>query len=188
MRQYKCLNNVEWSKGSYKLTSLRDEDKYQILKWRNEQIDILRQKTLLTKDDQETYFKNVVGELFLKDKPGQILFSFFYENIFIGYGGLVHIDWESKNAEISFLIDTKRDNETELFIYDFKNYLQLLIDIGFNELKFIKLHTTVYDIPQRATYINTIKEIGFVEEAKLQKHILINGQLTNVFIYSYFKN
>lgn len=187
MRQYQCLNSCEWKRGNYNLTSLRDEDKYLIMNWRNEQIDILRQKEILTKTVQEQYFNNVVDQLFLVEHPRQILFSFFYKNIFIGYGGFVHIDWESMNSEISFLIYTTRNRDEGVFVSDFKNYLSLLTDIAFKELNFIKLYTTVYDIPERKLYITVVKEFGFEQEAKLEKHILINSQLRDQFIYSYFK-
>ena len=47
------------------------------------------------------------SKLFETDQPYQILFSFLKNNEFIGYGGLVHINWEEKKAEISFLLNTK---------------------------------------------------------------------------------
>jgi hypothetical protein len=46
-------------------------------------------------------------KLFQLQKPNQILFSFLEENKCIGYGGLVHINWNDINGEISFIIDTK---------------------------------------------------------------------------------
>ena len=52
MRQYKCLHINQFTEGNYTLVPIRDEDKYDILKWRNEQIDILRQQTPLTKEHQ----------------------------------------------------------------------------------------------------------------------------------------
>jgi hypothetical protein len=103
MRNYRCLTQQEFAKGELKLVPIRDEDKYSIMKWRNEQIAILRQKSPLTKENQEKYFKEVVEKLFETDQPSQLLFSFLEKGNLIGYGGLVHIDWENKNAEISFL-------------------------------------------------------------------------------------
>ena len=44
MRSYKCLSKSEYSFEQYKLVTIRDEDKYLILQWRNEQIINLRQK------------------------------------------------------------------------------------------------------------------------------------------------
>ncbi|MBK8827806.1 MAG: GNAT family N-acetyltransferase, partial [Saprospiraceae bacterium] len=80
------------------------------MKWRNEQMYHLRQSKLLTVDDQERYFTNVVAHLFDKEQPDQILFSYIEGDVCIGYGGLVHINWIDKNAELSFIMDTKLES------------------------------------------------------------------------------
>ena len=69
----------------------------------------LRQTKKLTKKDQDLYFKDTIYKQFSQDKPEQILFSFLENDICIGYGGLVHINWKNKTAEISFLIDTNKE-------------------------------------------------------------------------------
>jgi len=130
MRTYKCLNNNHFAKGKYALVTIRDEDRYAILNWRNTQIDILRQQAPLTKDQQDHYFKTTVASLFEEEKPKQILFSFLLNDKLIGYGGLVHIDWENKTAEISFLTETERNHDQETFISDWVNYLSILKTIA----------------------------------------------------------
>ena len=85
---------------------IRHEDRYDIMKWRNEQIEILRQQDVLTKEEQDTYFNEIVASLFEQKNPKQLLFSLFFRDELVAYGGLVHIDWHSLNAEISFLIDS----------------------------------------------------------------------------------
>ncbi|OFY63628.1 MAG: hypothetical protein A3H98_01030 [Bacteroidetes bacterium RIFCSPLOWO2_02_FULL_36_8] len=185
-KTYKCLSQQEFMHGKYKLIAIRNEDKYAIMKWRNEQIDILRQKELLTKEKQNFYFRNVVDKLFDQEKPDQLLFSFLENDRLIGYGGLVHIDWESRNAEISFLTATERNADDKLFSKDFSNYLHIILSISFYYLKFIKVHTTFYEISQRHLYKSIVKEFNFIREAKLKNHILINGKITNVLIYSCF--
>ena len=77
------------------------------MNWRNEQIDYLRQTNHLTKQDQDNYFNKIIFKQFNHQKPSQILFSFYNKNKLIGYGGLVHINWAHKNAEISFLLKTE---------------------------------------------------------------------------------
>ena len=72
--------------------NMNTESKF--LKWRNEQIIHLRQKKLLTKSDQDNYFNNVLRKTFDEMLPNQILFSFYHKDKFVGYGGLVHIDWK----------------------------------------------------------------------------------------------
>lgn len=183
-RIYKCLQQQEFTDGNYKLVPLRDEDKYAIMKWRNEQIGILRQKELLTKEKQELYFSNVVDKLFVLEKPNQLLFSFFENDIFIGYGGLVHIDWESKNGEISFLTATERNSEPSQFANDWQCYLKLLKKIASLHLNFVKIYTYAYDI--RPNLFPVLIESDFVEEARLKEHVFINNKWFDVLIHSCF--
>jgi RimJ/RimL family protein N-acetyltransferase len=185
-RTYKCLPQTEFTYKENKLLAIRDEDKDLIMKWRNEQINILRQKDLLTAEKQNEYFKNVVEKLFEQEAPNQLLFSFFENNKLIGYGGLVHIDWESRNAEISFMVATERNKNEEVFSGDFLAFLNIIFYIAFDYLQFIKLHTTFYDTVYRIFYKKVIEEFGFIKEGKLKDHILINGQIEDVCIYSFF--
>ena len=76
-RTYKCLPQTEFTYKESKLLAIRDQDKDLIMKWRNEQINILRQKDPLTNEKQKEYFKNVVEKLFEQETPNQLLFSFF---------------------------------------------------------------------------------------------------------------
>ena len=103
---YKALNKQVYKSGDYTITPLRFEDRLDIMKWRNEQIYHLRQNKPLTEIDQDNYFKNVIQTLFSQNLPDQVLFSFLKNDVCIGYGGLVHINWTDKNAEISFIMDT----------------------------------------------------------------------------------
>ena len=107
MKAYKPLLRKTVIYKNFKLIPIRYEDRYLIMKWRNEQIYHLRQNDPLTVKVQDEYFDNVISELFKQDKPKQILFSLLKDNKCIGYGGLVHINWVDKNAEISFIMDTK---------------------------------------------------------------------------------
>src|SRR5688500_1316960 len=99
-RNYKCLLQSEFSDDEYKLVAIRDDDRYEIMKCRNEQINVLRQKEPLITEMQENYFRPTVNRLFLEETPPQLLFSLLHNEDLIGYGGLVHIDWESRNGEI----------------------------------------------------------------------------------------
>ncbi|MBX2931835.1 MAG: GNAT family N-acetyltransferase [Chitinophagaceae bacterium] len=186
MRKYLCLQKNEFQFKSYKLVPIRDEDKYVIMQWRNEQIDILRQKQLLTKEHQENYFSTVVTNLFKQEKPQQILFSFLENDTLIAYGGLVHIDWESKNAEISFLLSTELNNQINIFKHKWDIYLKMLTGIAFNELEFHKIYTYAYDI--RDYYFEVMYKQNFFKEAHLKEHILINNRLVDILILSKMNN
>src|SRR5687767_2986917 len=131
VRNYQMLSQQNFGAGGFELVPIRDEDKFQIMQWRNEQIDILRQKRPLTREEQERYFVDVIEKLFTSEHPEQLLFSVLENKILIGYGGLVHIDWDSGNAEISFITATERNVRSDQFIQDWKCFLELVKTIAF---------------------------------------------------------
>jgi RimJ/RimL family protein N-acetyltransferase len=156
------------------------EDRYQIMKWRNEQIYHLRQNKPLTKDAQDEYFNNVVKDLFNQDKPNQLLFSYLEDGECLGYGGLVHINWIDFNAEISFIINTEKE-KTE-FRKHWTIYLGLIEKIAFNELKLHKIYTYAFDL--RPHLYEALELNGFLKEAELNDHCFYNGQFKKVVIHS----
>lgn len=184
-RTYKCLKRNVFKRNSYTLLPLRDMDKFKIMKWRNDQLDILRQKRPLQKKEQANYFKQVVSTLFKDPRPGQILWSYLYNDELIGYGGLVHIDWEAGNAEISFLVSTERNKNIIVFKKDWDNYLKLIEQAAFKELQFHKMYTYAYKI--RPHYFEVMYKNGYKKEATLKRHVMINGGLKDVLILSKFK-
>ena len=100
MPDYKCLTCNKFRINDYQLIPLREEDIYKIKNWRNEQMDILRQKKVLTDADQEKYFKEYILPTFSEENPRMILFSFLGESDrLIGYGGLTNVDWEKEYTE-----------------------------------------------------------------------------------------
>lgn len=179
---YRFLSRNDFILGAYRLVAIRDEDKEKIRQWRNEQIDILRQKEPLTKEQQELYFKTVIANLFVKEKPEQVLFSVLENDTLIGYGGLVHIDWESRNGEISFINDTSRSGDQ--FVKDWKVFLRMLKEVASDELNFRKIYTYAYDV--RPLLIKALTESSFLMEARLKDHIVIRGQYQDVVIHSLF--
>ena len=184
--EYKCLPKQSFSVGNKSISPIAHKDRFTIMHWRNEQINILRQKELLTAEKQDNYFNNVINQLFDQITPSQLLFGFYENGMLIGYGGLVHIDWEIRNAEISFITATERNNKDEVFCDDFSTFLELVFLLAFDTLNFIKLHTTFYDIQHRVLYKKVIEEQGFISEGRLENHIMINGKIENVLIYSRF--
>lgn len=177
---YKALIQNVFSYRQYRIEPIRLEDRYDIMKWRNEQIYHLRQDRLLTTEGQNNYFNNTVSKLFLIEKPSQLLFSFFENDNFVGYGGLVHINWVDKNAEISFLINTEL--EKEKFKDYWHNYLMLIEKLAFNELKFHKIYTYAFDL--RPHLYTVLEENGYKNEAILKEHCLFDNQFIDVLIHS----
>lgn len=144
MPQYKALKKQNFCIKNYSIVPIRYEDRYLIMQWRNDQMYHLRQNEPLTKEQQDLYFNTVVSGLFEQEKPNQILFSFLENEFCIGYGGLVHLDWERKSGEISFLISTELENSYfEKFWHLFLNMIEL---VAFKILKLNKIYTYAYDL------------------------------------------
>ena len=180
MPSYTCLHQQEHHFGNYSIVPLRYEDRFLIMKWRNEQIYHLRQARPLTEEDQQRYFDNVVAKLYDNPQPDQILFSYLERGVCIGYGGLVHINWIDNNAEISFIIDTSL--EAEHFVEHWSNYLTMLKEVAFKEVGFHKLYVYAFDL--RPHLYTTLEANGFVHESTLKEHCFYQGEYKNVVIHS----
>jgi methionyl-tRNA formyltransferase len=169
MNTYKALNKQVYTLDEYSLVPIRMEDRYNIMQWRNEQIYHLRQAEPLTKDRQDWYFENVVAKLFDQEKPNQLLFSFLKNGECIGYGGLVHINWIDRNAEVSFVMNTRLENGG--FESNWSKYLQLLELIAFDELKFHKLFVYAFDL--RPQLYGMLESNDYFLDARLKEHCQI---------------
>ncbi len=180
MKSYTCLTQQVFISGKYALVPIRFEDRYNIMKWRNEQIYHLRQVKPLTQEDQDAYFENVVAKLFDQVKPSQILFSFLEDGVCIGYGGLVHINWIDKNAEVSFIMDTRL--ESEYFTFHWNNYLQLLKQVAFNSLSLHKTYVYAFDL--RPHLYEALEKSGYFFDCRLKEHCFYNKEFKDVVIYS----
>lgn len=181
---YKSLTNQTFINGHYAIVPIRLEDKYAIMKWRNEQVYHLRQNKPLTETDQDAYFENVVAKLFDQEYPNQILFSYLEGGKCIGYGGLVHINWTDKNAEISFIMDTAL--ETDFFSFHWQTYLGLIEKVAFEELKLHKIFTFAFAL--RSHLYEVLENSGYEREARLKEHCLFEGNYIDVIIHSKTNN
>lgn len=180
MPSYVCLKQQEQHLGGYSIVPLRYEDRFLIMKWRNEQIYHLRQSRPLTEDDQQRYFDNVVSKLYDNPKPEQILFSYLKDGACIGYGGLVHINWIDRNAEISFIMDTSL--EAAHFAEHWSNYLTMLKEIAFADLNLHKIYTYAFDL--RPHLYTMLEANGYTREATLKEHCLFNGVYKDVVLHA----
>jgi len=178
-REYKILKQQEFQAGDYKIVPIREQDRYKIMKWRNEQMYHLRQQKTLTKKDQDEYFEKVIKKLFELEYPEQILFSFLHQNECIGYGGLVHIDWKEKTAEISFLMQTEL--ESDFFETNWFQFLKLIEKVAFNDLKLHKIFTYAYDL--RPHLYPVLEKSGFILSKRLKKQYEIDHQKIDIVIH-----
>lgn len=181
MNSYKVLKKQIFNLDTFSLVPIRFEDRLDIMRWRNEQIYHLRQPKPLTEEDQNVYFGNVIAKLFNQDQPNQLLFSFLKDNICIGYGGLVHINWVDKHAEISFIMDTKLEEID--FNINWSMFLTLIKQLAFDELNLHKIYTYAFDL--RPNLYTCLEQNDFFKEAELKEHCRFDGGYKNVIIHSY---
>lgn len=180
MNFYKVLKDNQYKSGDFKLLPIENDHKYLIMQWRNEQMYHLRQHKKLEKADQDLYFENVVTKLFNQDRPSQILFSFLKGDELVGYGGLVHINWIDKHAEISFLMDTSLENTC--FEEFWTTYLKLIEKVAFDDLNFNKIYTYAFDL--RPHLYPVLENAGFLLDAQLNEHVIFENRLVDVIIHS----
>ena len=182
MGNYNCLNNSIFRQDSFSIVPIRYEDRFDIKKWRNEQIYHLRQNKPLTDEDQENYFNKVVARLFEQEQPNQLLFSYLENDKCIGYGGLVHINWIDKNAEISFIMDTELEKNS--FQTHWRNFLNLIEQVAFDKIKFHKIFVYAFDL--RPHLYKVLENSDYSEDARLKEHCFFGNKFIDVLIYSKF--
>ena len=187
LTKYRCLKNERVGKpNGYHLKTIQPENIEQIRIWRNAQTDVLRQQHLITPEEQQAYFDQHIWPTLTDEHPKQILLSFFKNDKIIGYGGLVHVNWDSKHAEISFLADPTDNNYEE----NFTNFLELLCQVAFLELKLHRLYTETF--AYRTAHVQILEKAGFKPEGKLREHTqkrnqwqdsLLHGLLAREFLH-----
>ena len=185
INSYKYLKKNIFESNKYKLLPIRSDDIFKIKDWRNQQLDILRQKKILTNEDQEKYYKKIILPSFSEKKPHLILFSFLLNNQLIGYGGFVHISWKDNRAEISFLLDTKRVKNEEIYENDFNTFLKMIKIIAFNEIGFNRIYSETFYI--RPQHISILEKNGFELEGRLRQHVLISENYVDSLLHGFLK-
>lgn len=183
--KYSFLKKREYGFKKYSIVPLRKKDIQLVRKWRNEQIDVLRQKTKLLHIDQIRYYKKLEKESFYKKNPEMILFSLLNNKKCIGYGGFVHIDWENKRAEISIITMTSRNEDLKIYEKDFTAFFYLIKKLAFDEIGFNRLTTETFDI--RPYVIKLLEKIDFKFEGRMKEHIKINDEYVDSLIHACLK-
>ena len=181
---YKALNNKNLlSFEDFTLLPVRFEDRFPIMNWRNDQIYHLRQNEILTRDIQDSYFKNVIRPLFIKNTPDQIIFSLLKENKLVAYEGLVHINWIDSRADISFVMETEL--EKKYFKKFWSIFLEFIEKIALEDLELNKIYVYAFDL--RPKLYDVLEKKKFINDARLKDHVFIDNEYKDVVIYSKFK-
>ena len=182
MNSYKALNKQVYTFENFSIVPIRHKDKYEIMEWRNAQIKHLRQNSQLTIESQEEYFNKVINDLFNEQQPNQLLFSFLEMDVCIGYGGLVHMNWEDKRAEMSFLVNPVIASNYKIYETSFSYYIKLIKKVCFEDIKFNKLFTETYC--NRLEHIEILEKNGFIIEGIMREHIIQDSEFQNSILHS----
>ncbi len=181
MNSYVILHTKRFTLDGYELVPLRKKDIHPIRRWRNAQIDVLRQNRLLTVAQQERYYAKEIAPTFKQHQPRQVLFSFLKDDQAIGYGGLTNLEWDHRRAEISFLVDTKISDHQNRYVEAFSKFLTLVKEIAFHELHLNRLFTETYAF--RDLHIQALESAGFVREGRLLQHVFIKQEFCDSLIH-----
>ena len=134
----------------------------------------------LTKNDQIKYFNTTINSLFNINNPEQLLFSFLCNDKCIGYGGLVHINWSEKKAEISFIMDTQF--EKLYFEKYWSIFLRLIEEVAFKDLNFKNIFVYAFDL--REHLYGVLSKNGFIFKSRINKAYKFKNLLYDVVIYN----
>lgn len=185
-KTYSCLSTSVFKSNEFLIKPVSPEEIESIRIWRNLQMDVLRQKKPIGFEEQIDYFQKNIWPLFEQKQPSQILFSFYENEKLLGYGGLVHISWENKRSEMSFLLNPDHIKNNIVYKKYFSEFISFMKKINFEELGFHKLYTETYS--HRDFHIEILIENNFVLEGVLKDHIYIKDKFINSLIHSIIKN
>lgn len=164
------------------LSCIQPEHIEEVRLWRNAQMDVLRQNSVISPQQQIEYYQSHVWNSLSNPQPNIILLACHVDSQFIGYGGLVHISWQDKRAEISFLVAPSiADSSIDYSTY-YSNYLELVSEMAFNDLALNRICTETW--ATRKAPMIVLESAGFYREGVLREHTIQNKTLTDSIIHS----
>ena len=173
MLSYACLPTLPLMLGDYSLNDLQPAHIEDIRQWRNAQMAVLRQREPISPAQQRQYFETQVWPILALPHPPQILRALCHQGRLIGYGGLVHIAWPHRRAEVSFLLDPQRTREEAGYAADFSAFLTMLKTMAFGPLALQRLWTETYATRDR--HVAVLEANGFEPEGRLRRHVIHDG-------------
>lgn len=167
--------------GEFTLRAIGPQDIESIRQWRNAQMDVLRQSSAITMEEQQRYFAEHIWPDRSSLKPRQILLAIEHHGELVGYGGLVHISWPYRRAEVSFLLEPRLEHDQKALQDCFSRYLAMIQEFAFEDIQLHRLTTETYE--QRAVHIRALEAAGFRLEGRLREHVIVGGKLTAALMH-----
>lgn len=165
---------------NYSIRNIIYDDIFKIKLIRNEQIDVLRQINLLTDEDQKRWYNEIIVPSY-ENKTKTLNFTILYDNNFIGYGGLVNIDYTNKKAELSFLVEKERTKDSSIYEKDFSYFLNFIIKYSYETLNLNKLWTETYEF--RKFHMSILEKNNFKIEGILNDSIFFKNKFIKSIIH-----
>lgn len=175
--RYAVMPNPTLSDGVLEVRAVEPRDIEAIRQWRNAQMDVLRQTAVISPEEQEQYFTQHVWPQTAASEPTQILLALESAGVLIGYGGLVHISWPNRRAEVSFLLTPDREQNPEILLAFFARFLALMQRMAFADLGLHRLCTETF--AHRTRHIAALEAAGFMIEGRLREHVMVDGKPTD---------
>lgn len=174
---YACMPRHRVARGAFSVRAVSPEDIEPIRLWRNAQMDVLRQTQPISPDEQVAYYAQQIWPTLALPQPPNILLAYEESGRRIGYGGLVHIAWPHRRAEVSFLLDPTQLSSRARFDRLFETFLLLMQELAFEDLNLRRLCTETYAF--RTEHIDMLEKCGFEREGVLRGHVIVNGVPTD---------
>jgi RimJ/RimL family protein N-acetyltransferase len=181
---YRLLEPPARAAGVYAVRSIARPDMEAIRRWRNAQMDILRQAAEISPAEQERYFELAVEPAFALERPRQILLTLLEDGEPVGYGGLTNLDWEARRAELSFLVAPERAARPDVYERDFRAFLELVVDgVAISGLNLHRVFAETFDV--RPHHVAILEAFGFVPEGRMRDHVRIGGRYVDSLLHGY---
>lgn len=171
---YACMTRPVLRAGDLSVQAVQPAEIEAIRQWRNAQMDVLRQAEPISPEQQEAYFARHIWPHYALPQPDTILLSYREGESLIGYGGLVHIAWVHRRAELSFLLDPALIEDESSYARYFSGFLGLMKQLAFADLGLNRLFTETY--ATRPHHIAVLESAGFKREGVMRAHVIIGGQ------------
>lgn len=145
-----------------------------MMKWRNSARDYFLDDSLMTIENQESWFRN-----YLQNSTDKFFIIQTPDGRCVGTVCLYHLDFENRSAEIGRLIIGEKAFLGKGYAFD---ACRTLISYSFDELNLNRIYLYVFETNQRA--ISLYEGLGFVREGVLREAVLRNGKRLNILIMS----
>ena len=144
---------------AYGLSSIKMKDSIPIMKWRNEQMGPCGRANLSPKKTSLNTSKKPSGHSFPRKNLIKFSSDSHLKDKLIGYGGLVHLNWEDVRGEVSFLLESERAKDPNLYLRECKLFMNLLMKCAFLTLNLNKISTEAYS--HREFHVRALESSGF---------------------------